>query len=93
MPNHDQSFYDLGEEQTNFVPGFPILLIPGWNGAVRSCCQNTPLHPVAEWGRGRFGGAETPANHRLASLESALASVKLEPTENARLLAASIAAL
>ena len=23
--------------------------------------QNTPLHPIAEWGRQRFGGADTPA--------------------------------
>src|SRR5208282_4201246 len=31
--------------------------------------QNTPLHPVAEWGRLRFGGAETSAPQRLADLE------------------------
>jgi predicted ATPase len=23
--------------------------------------QNTPLHPIAEWGRQRFGGADVPA--------------------------------
>ena len=32
--------------------------------------QNTPLHPIAEWGRQRFGGADVPAEQRLADLES-----------------------
>jgi hypothetical protein len=49
--------------------------------------QNTPLHPIAEWGRARFGGAEVPAERRLADLESSLAQVKLDPAENAPLLA------
>ena len=49
--------------------------------------QNTPLHPVAEWGRQRFGGADVPAEQRLAELESSLAQVKLDPAENASLLA------
>ena len=49
--------------------------------------QNTPLHPIAEWGRQRFGGAETPAERRLADLENSLAQVKLDPVENAPLLA------
>jgi len=31
--------------------------------------QNTPLHPVAEWGRQRFGGADMPAERRLADLD------------------------
>ena len=34
---------------------------PGPNGAVRSFLQNTPLHPIAEWGRQRFGGVDVPA--------------------------------
>ena len=34
--------------------------------------QNTPLHPIAEWGRVRFGG-DVPAERRLADLESSLA--------------------
>ena len=38
--------------------------------------QNTPLHPIAEWGRQRFGGADVPADRRLAELESSLAQVK-----------------
>jgi class 3 adenylate cyclase/predicted ATPase len=49
--------------------------------------QNTPLHPIAEWGRQRFGGADIPAERRLADLENSLAQVKLDPTENAPLLA------
>ena len=49
--------------------------------------QNTPLHPVAEWGRLRFGGADVPAAQRLADLESSLAQVKLDPAENVSLLA------
>ena len=49
--------------------------------------QNTPLHPIAEWGRQRFGGADVPAERRLADLESSLAQVKLDPAENIPLLA------
>ena len=45
--------------------------------------QNTPLHPIAEWGRQRFGGADVPAERRLADLENSLAQVKLDPAENA----------
>ena len=43
--------------------------------------QNTPLHPIAEWGRQRFGGADVPAERRLAELESSLAQVKLDGRE------------
>ena len=49
--------------------------------------QNTPLHPIAEWSRSRFGGADVPAERRLADLESSLAQVKLDPAENVPLLA------
>jgi predicted ATPase len=49
--------------------------------------QNTPLHPITEWGRQRFGGAEVPAEQRLADLESSLTQVKLDPVENTVLLA------
>jgi class 3 adenylate cyclase/predicted negative regulator of RcsB-dependent stress response len=49
--------------------------------------QNTPLHPIAEWGRQRFGSTDVPAERRLAELESSLAQVKLDPVENAALLA------
>ena len=46
-----------------------------------SCSQllpNTPLHPIAEWGRQRFGGADVPAERRLADLKSSLQQVKLD---------------
>jgi class 3 adenylate cyclase/predicted ATPase len=49
--------------------------------------QNTPLHPIADWGRQRFGGADIPAEQRFADLEHTLALVKLDPAENAPLLA------
>ena len=43
--------------------------------------------PIGEWGRQRFGGADIPAEQRLADLENTLALVKLDPAENAPLLA------
>ena len=49
--------------------------------------QNTPLHPIAEWGRQRFGGADVPSAQRLAELESSLVQVKLDLAENVPLLA------
>jgi predicted ATPase len=49
--------------------------------------QNTPLHPIAEWGRQRFGSGDVPPEQRLADLESSLAQVKLDPAESAALLA------
>jgi hypothetical protein len=48
--------------------------------------QNTPLHPIAEWGRMRFG-VEAPAEQRLADLENTLGLVGLDPAEYAPLLA------
>jgi class 3 adenylate cyclase/predicted ATPase len=48
--------------------------------------QNTPLHPIAEWGRFRFG-ADAPAEERLADLESTLRLIGLDPAEHAPLLA------
>src|SRR6516162_1994633 len=49
--------------------------------------QNTPLHPLAEWGRVRFGSADASPEQRLMDLEGSLAQVKLDPAENAELLA------
>ena len=49
--------------------------------------QNTPLHPIADWGRQRFGGADVPAEKRLADLENLLDLIKLYPGENTALLA------
>jgi class 3 adenylate cyclase/predicted ATPase len=49
--------------------------------------QNTPLHPIAEWGRQRFGGPDVPAERQLSDLENTLALIKLDPIENVPLLA------
>ena len=49
--------------------------------------QNTPLHPIAEWGRARFGGADVAGEKRFAELEAALGSVGLDAAEYAPLLA------
>ena len=49
--------------------------------------QNTPLHPVAEWGRQRFGAAEVAAEQRLADLEGTLRLIGLDAAEYAPLLA------
>src|ERR1700733_7083849 len=48
--------------------------------------QNTPLHPITEWGRQRFG-ADLPTEQRLADLEHTLLLIGLDPTEYAPLLA------
>jgi predicted ATPase len=49
--------------------------------------QSTPLHPIAEWGRQRFGGADLATERQLSELENTLALIKLDPAENAALLA------
>ena len=51
--------------------------------------QNTPLHPIAEWGRQRFGDADTPAGQRFADLENTLQLIGLDPAEHAPLIAAA----
>jgi class 3 adenylate cyclase/predicted ATPase len=56
-----------------------------WNSS--QLLQNTPLHPVAEWGRARFGSQDVAAERRLADLEATLAQVKLDVQETATLLA------
>src|SRR5499427_3872586 len=74
-----------GDGQLVLIVGEPGLgksrLIEEFHGRLRdtphtwlewSCSQllqNTPLHPVAEWGRQRFGGADMPAERRLADLD------------------------
>ncbi|MFZ2107260.1 MAG: hypothetical protein WAV18_18120, partial [Roseiarcus sp.] len=45
------------------------------------------LHPVAEWGRARFGGADVRGERQYAELEAALGSVGLDAGEYAPLLA------
>jgi class 3 adenylate cyclase/tetratricopeptide (TPR) repeat protein len=92
-----------GDGQFVLIVGEPGLgksrLIEEFHGRLRdtahtwlewSCSQllqNTPLHPVAEWGRQRYGGADVSAERRFADLESTLAQMKLDPGENAPLLA------
>ncbi|MDE3175032.1 MAG: AAA family ATPase [Pseudomonadota bacterium] len=49
--------------------------------------QNTPLHPMIEWARQRFGGEDVGADKRLHELEAALENVGLDPEEYAPLLA------
>jgi tetratricopeptide (TPR) repeat protein len=51
--------------------------------------QNTPLHPIAEWGRIRFG-ADLPAERRLGDLEGTLRLIGLDPTEYAPLIAPAV---
>src|SRR6516164_1689423 len=92
-----------GEGQLLLIVGEPGIgksrLIEEFHGRLRdtphtwvewSCSQllqNTPLHPIAEWGRQRFGSTDLPAERRFADLESPLPQVKLDPVENASLLA------
>jgi class 3 adenylate cyclase/predicted ATPase len=92
-----------GEGQFVLIVGEPGLgksrLIEEFHGRLRdtphtwlewSCSQllqNTPLHPIAEAGRQRFGGADVSAERRFAELESTLTQLKVDPVENAPLLA------
>jgi hypothetical protein len=48
--------------------------------------QNTPLHPIMEWGRQRFG-TDSPAGQRLADLENTLRLLGLDAAEYAPLVA------
>ena len=49
--------------------------------------QNTSLHPVAEWGRLRFGSTDVSPGERYADLENTLSLLSLDPAEHAPLLA------
>jgi predicted ATPase len=91
-----------GDGQLVLIVGEPGLgksrLIEEFHGWLRdtphtwlewSCAQllqNTPLHPI-DWGRQRFGGADVSTERRFADLKSTLAQIKLDPAENAPLLA------
>ena len=55
--------------------------------AASQLLQNTPLHPLAEWGRLRFGGADATDEGRLADLENTLRLVGLDVGEYAPLIA------
>ncbi len=48
--------------------------------------RNTPLHPIAEWGRQRFR-ADSPAEQRFADLENTLGLIGLDAKKSASLLA------
>src|SRR5215813_12484931 len=92
-----------GDGQLVLIVGEPGIgksrLIEEFHGRLRdtphtwlewSCSQllqNTPLHPIVEAGRQRFGGADVSAKRRFADLESTLTQLKLDPAENAPLLA------
>ncbi|HZZ24432.1 MAG TPA: AAA family ATPase [Roseiarcus sp.] len=53
---------------------------------VSQLLQNTPLHPITEWGRRRFR-ADSPAEQRFADLQNTLGLVGLDAEEYAPLLA------
>ena len=55
--------------------------------AASQLLQNTPLHPLAEWGRLRFGGADATDERRLADLENTLRLIGLDAAEYAPLVA------
>ena len=46
----------------NFMPACATHRTPGSSGVASQLLQNTPLHPVAEWGRRRFGSADVSAD-------------------------------
>src|SRR5271168_1596078 len=55
--------------------------------AASQLLRNTPLHPLADWGRLRFGGADATDEGCLADLENTLRLIGLDPAEYAPLLA------
>ena len=55
--------------------------------AASQLLQNTPLHPLAEWGRLRYGGADESDGQKLADLENTLRLIGLDAAEYAPLLA------
>ena len=69
------------------MPGCAIVPHTWVEWSCSQLLQNTPLHPVTEWGRQRFGGTDVPAERRLADLENTLTLIKLDPAENVPLLA------
>ncbi|MBV9287253.1 MAG: AAA family ATPase, partial [Hyphomicrobiales bacterium] len=74
----------IEEFRAQVVGGVPHSWIE-WTSS--QLLQNTPLHPIAEWGRVRFGGTEVPAERRFAELEAVLAEIKLDPAGYAPLVA------
>ena len=80
-----------GLGKSRLIEEFHTRLADAPHTWVESSCsqllQNTPLHPMAEWGRQRFGGGDIPAERRLADLKSSLSQIELDPAENVPLLA------
>jgi class 3 adenylate cyclase/tetratricopeptide (TPR) repeat protein len=74
----------LIEEFRTRLAGTPHTWV-GWSAS--QLLQNTPLHAIAESGRQRIGGADAPAEQRLAELESSLRQVNIDADEVAPLLA------
>jgi hypothetical protein len=66
----------LGETPHTWVEWWSSQLLP-----------NTPLHPIAEWGRLRFGGVDAPDERRFADLENTLRLIGLDAGEYAPLIA------
>ena len=56
-----------------------------WNAS--PLLQNTPMHPIGEWGRLRFGGEAVADDERLLELDGALAQLDLDPLKLTPLLA------
>jgi class 3 adenylate cyclase/predicted ATPase len=55
----------------------------GWSSS--QLLQNTPLHPIVEWARQRFGGADATSGRRIADLESTMRLVGLDESHHAPL--------
>jgi class 3 adenylate cyclase/predicted ATPase len=73
----------LVEEFRLKLGAVPHTFVEWWSSQL---LQNTPLHPIAEWGRRRFG-AEAPGERRLADLENTLRLIGFDLAEYPALLA------
>src|SRR5271166_5683089 len=74
----------LIEEFRARVGETPHTWVEGWSAQL---LQNTPMHPIAEWGRQRFGGSDAPDEQKLVDLENTLRLIGLDAAEYAPLLA------
>ena len=74
----------LIEEFRARVGETPHTWVEWWSSQL---LQNTPMHPIAEWGRQRFGGSDAPDEQKLVDLENTLRLIGLDAAEYAPLLA------